>query len=595
MAITDETIAEVRAKADIVKVASQFMQLKPSGRRYTALCPFHGEKTPSFSINAQEGLYHCFGCGVSGDTITLVRELQHMDFVEAIEWLAGQSGVTVRYTEQGQGEHRQRKARLTAALEKAVDWYHERLLHGRDAGAARAYLRQRGFDGASVRQWRLGWAPDDWDLLCRHLDLPDKVLVDTGLGFVNRARRQQDFFRARLLFPIFDPQDHPIGFGGRKLPGTEGPKYRNTGQTPLYDKSKVLYGLNWAKTDVVKAEEVIICEGYTDVIGFFDVGIPRAVATCGTSLTEDHVRTLKRFANRLVLAFDPDAAGAAAAERVYAWEQAHELEVVVADLPAGQDPGDLARSDPDRLRAAVEAPTPFLGFRVQRALAGGRLDTPEGRARTAEAALDVIREHPSDFVRDQYVMEVADRCRIDVGRLRSSLAGPGGAAARRGRLVVEDRPRREVRSDAPELVALRLAVDSDHRSEMLPLLHEVLFADDAHAVAFRALRDADGDLHAAIEAADADTAALLQRLAAEEETGVPADVRRVLLRLQAERELRIVNNEARAASEDDLARMVALQTWLKDRMEAVAPDARSEREVEDQLLTWLAERAEERT
>lgn len=591
MAITDETIAEVRAKADIVKVASQFMQLKPSGRRYSALCPFHGEKTPSFSINAQEGLYHCFGCGVSGDTITLVRELQHLDFVEAIEWLAGQSGVTVRYTEQGQGEHRQRKARLTGALEKAVDWYHERLLHGRDAGAARAYLRQRGFDGESVRRYRLGWAPDDWDLLCRHLDLPDKVLVDTGLGFVNRARRQQDFFRGRVLFPIFDPQDHPIGFGGRKLPGTDGPKYRNTGQTPLYDKSKVLYGLNWAKADVVKAEEVIICEGYTDVIGFFDVGIPRAVATCGTSLTEDHVRTLKRFANRLVLAFDPDAAGAAAAERVYAWEQAHELEVVVADLPAGEDPGDLARSDPDRLRAAVEAPTPFLGFRVQRALAGGRLDTPEGRARTAEAALDVIREHPSDFVRDQYVMEVADRCRIDVERLRSSLAGP---AARRPRLVAEGRPRREVRSDAPELVALRLAVDADHRSEMLPLLHEVLFADDVHAVAFRALRDADGDLHAAIDAADPDTAALLLRLAAEEETGVPADVRRVLLRLEGQREVARLRGRLRGATEEQAAALNPLLAWLLTRLEAVAPDARPEREVEDQLLTWLAQRSEER-
>src|SRR5690606_5339524 len=130
-------------------------------------------------------------------------------------------------------------------------------------------------DGDTVRHYRLGWAPDDWDQLCRHLDLPDKVLVDTGLGFINRARRQQDFFRGRVLFPIFDAQDRAIGFGGRIMPGQEGPKYRNTGQTPLYDKSKVLYGLNWAKSDVVKAEEVIVCEGYTDVIGFADAGVPR--------------------------------------------------------------------------------------------------------------------------------------------------------------------------------------------------------------------------------------------------------------------------------------------------------------------------------
>lgn len=590
MAITDESVAEVRARADIVAVASQFMQVKKVGRRWTGLCPFHGEKTPSFSINAEDGLYYCFGCQAKGDTIAFVRELQHLDFVEAVEWLAGQSGVTVRYTEAGQGESRKRRTILTEAVEAAVEWYHQRLLTGRDAGAARRYLRERGFDGDGVRRYKLGWAPDDWDALSRHLGLSDKVLVDSGLGFVNRARRQQDFFRGRVLFPIFDPQDHAIGFGGRKLPDADGPKYRNTGQSVLYDKSKVLYGLNWAKSDVVKAEEVIICEGYTDVIGFFDVGVPRAVATCGTSLTEDHVRTLRRFARRLVLAFDPDAAGAAAAERVYAWEQAHELEVVVADLPPGQDPGDLARSDPDRLRAAVASPTPFLGFRVERALAAGRLDTPEGRARTAEAALDVIAEHPSDFVRDQYVMEVADRCRIDVDRLRTGLR-PG----RRARVTAAPAPRRAARAEDPELIALRLAVDAEHRDEMLPLLHEVLFADDQHAVAFRALRDADGDLHRAITDADADTAELLQRLAAEDETGVPRDVRRVLLRARGQREVARLRSELRGAPDDVARDLHPVLAWLLTRLEAVALDARPERATEDQLLTWLAERAEERS
>ncbi|HEV7720052.1 MAG TPA: CHC2 zinc finger domain-containing protein, partial [Iamia sp.] len=163
MGITDETVAEVRAKSDIVHIAQNFMQLKKVGRRYTGLCPFHGEKTPSFSVNAEDGLYYCFGCQAKGDTITLVRELQHLDFAEAIEWLASQCGVQVRYTERGQGERRERKAHLHAALERAVAWYHDRLLTGRDAGAARAYLRQRGFDGESVRRYRLGWAPDDWD------------------------------------------------------------------------------------------------------------------------------------------------------------------------------------------------------------------------------------------------------------------------------------------------------------------------------------------------------------------------------------------------------------------------------------------------
>lgn len=587
MAIVDDDVATVRNRTDMVAVASQFMQVKRVGRRWMALCPFHGEKTPSFSVNADEKLFYCFGCQAKGDVIDLVRELQHLDFVGAVEWLAGQCGVTLRYTEKGQGESRKRKTILSEALVAAVDWYHQRLLTGPDAGAARAYLRHRGFDGDTVRRYRLGWAPDDWDPLARHLRLDDKVLADTGLGFLNRRRRQQDFFRGRVLFPIFDPQDNPIGFGGRILPGIDGPKYLNTGQTLLYDKTKVLYGLNWAKEPVVKADEVIICEGYTDVIGFADAGVPRAVATCGTSLTEEHVRILKRFARRVVLAFDPDAAGKAAAERVYAWERTHELEVAVADLPVGQDPGDLARSDPERLRAAVAEPAPFLGFRVARALSEGRTATPEGRARTAASAIEVIREHPDEFVRDQYVMQVADRCQIDVDRLRASLRT--GARPR----LASEAPRRRPTVDNPETVALRLAVDAEHRAAMLPLLHEVLFTDDLHAVAFRALRDAGGDLHAAIEAADPVAADLLQRLAAEDETGDPADVRRLLLRLEGWREVERLRVDLRAAGDPEAVH--PLIQWLLVRLEAVSPDARSERGAEDQLLTWLAERAEERS
>lgn len=587
MGIVDDDIATVRDRTDMVAVASQFMQVKRVGTRWVGLCPFHGEKTPSFSINPTEKLYYCFGCQAKGDVITLVRELQHTDFVGAVEWLAGQCGVQLRYTDKGQGESRKRRSLLVGALERAVDFYHDRLLTGPEAGPARAYLRQRGFDGETVRRFRVGWAPDDWDQLARHLRLPDKDLVDTGLGFVNRRRRQQDFFRGRVLFPIFDAQGSPIGFGGRVLPGGDGPKYRNTGQTPLYDKSKVLYGLNWAKDAAVKADEVIVCEGYTDVVGFASAGLTQAVATCGTSLTEEHVRMLKRFARRLVLAFDPDAAGAAAAERVYAWEQAHDLEVVVADLPAGEDPGDLARSDPDRLRAAVEDPTPFLGFRVGRALAAGRTDSPEGRARTAQAALEVIREHPSELIRDQYVMEVADECRIDVDRLRASLRT--GAHPR----PVDPSPRRRTGADTPETVALRLAVDADHRPTMLPLLHEVLFADDLHAAAFRALREADGDLHAALDAADPGASELLVRLAAEEATGDPEDSRRTLLRLEGLREVDRLRRELRR--DGDPAALQPLLAWLLVRLEEVRPDNRPAREVEDQLLGWLADRAEERS
>src|SRR4051812_11363084 len=261
------------------------MQLKKSGRRYTGLCPFHAEKTGSFNLNAEAGLWKCFGCDKKGDIITFVREIEHLDFAAAVEWLAAKSGVQLRYTQKGEGEGRKERQRLVDAMTAAVEWYHDRLLHAPDAGPARSYLRARGFDGDQVRRYRLGWAPDAWDALTRGLGFSESVLKGTGLGYVNSIGRRQDFFRARILFPIYDVQGDPVAFGGRKLDGAEGPKYLNIAETRLYQKSKVLYGLNWSKEDAVHADEVIVCEGYTDVIGFAVAGLPRAVAPCGTSLT----------------------------------------------------------------------------------------------------------------------------------------------------------------------------------------------------------------------------------------------------------------------------------------------------------------------
>ncbi len=592
MGILDEDVARVREAADFVAIAGQFMQLKRVGRRWVGLCPFHGEKTPSFSVNGEQGLFYCFGCQKKGDVITFVREVEHLDFVGAVEYLAARTGVAVRSTDKRQDEHRREKQRLTEALSAAVTWYHERLLSGPDAGAARRYLRERGFDGEHVRRYQLGWAPDDWDALARALQLPDKVLQASGLGFLNRRHRAQDFFRARLLFPIFDPQGAPVGFGGRALPGAEGPKYRNTPETRLYSKSKVLYGLNWVKDEVVRADEVVVCEGYTDVMGLAAAGVPRAVATCGTSLTEEHVRLLKRFASRVVLAFDPDAAGQAAAERVYEWEREHTIDVAIADLPPGQDPGELFRSDSERLRKAVEQAVPFLGFRVQRALAAGRLGSPEGRARAAEAALAVIAEHPDELVRDQYVMAVADRCRLDADRLRAGLrrggrprvesTGPTGTGARPGR------PAR----DSNESRALRLAVDAEGGPAMRALLADVLFADTLHLNAWRALGDADGDVHTAVASADPAAAELLQRLAVQDAIDEPRDIRRALLREAAMRCRADLEHDARHAA--DPGSFVPAIAWLQEQVEAIAPDARPSQELEDQLLAWLADRAEER-
>jgi len=607
MGILADDIARVRAATDFVAVASEHIALKRVGRRWVGLCPFHTEKSGSFSVNAEEGLYYCFGCGAGGDAIRFVQEVEHLDFADAVERLAARAGIQVHYDTVAVSQERQRRTTLLEAVERAVEWYHQRLLTGRDAAPARSYLRSRGYDGDVVRSYRLGWAPDDWDQLSKALHLSSDVLSDAGLGRINKIGRQQDEFRARLLFPIFDVRGDAIAFGGRALPGADGPKYKNSPESVLYAKSRTLYGLNWAKGPIVEAGEVVVCEGYTDVIGLAAVGRPRAVATCGTALTEDHFRVLKNFARRVVLAYDADAAGQNAAARFYEWERRFEVDIAVAALPAGSDPGALAASDPDALRAAVDDARPFLAFRVERATAGVELRTAEGRAKAAEAAMAVVREHPSDLVRDQYVMQVADRVRIPADRLRRlldarSAAPPPEAGGRRlagARSAAGEGPQSQQAGSRPpeperwwpEREALRVAVH--HPERVASRLHEVLFTDPTIVAAYRALCRAT-TLHeaieGAIEGAEPAAAALLQRLAVEDDESDPDDVMARLAREAANRA--IADLEAGARQSADPRSYAEDVNWLKWTVEELFDQA-TVTEATGRLVLWLVDRFEE--
>jgi DNA primase len=598
--IVDEDIVAVRAATDLVAVVSKYTQLRRSGQRWVGLCPFHGEKTPSFNVNQELGLYRCWGCQVRGDAISFVREIEHLDFVAAVELLAGWAGITLRYSDRDEGEGRKRRARLSAAVQQAVDWYHERLLSAPDASAARKYLRERGLTGDEVRAFRIGWAPEGWDTMVKALRLPDDIVRDSGLGYLNRNGRQTDAFRGRILFPIFDANGDAVGFGGRVMPGGEGPKYKNTPETALYQKSKLLNALNWSKARIVTDDRAIVCEGYTDVIGFARAGLPAAVATCGTALTEDHIRLLRRYAHHLVLAFDADAAGQAAAERFYQWERDHDLEVRVADLPPGVDPADLADSDPERLAAAVEQARPFLRFRIDRVLSAADLGSVEGRARAAEAAVDAIREHPSDGVRDQYLMEVAGRCRIEPETLRAMLARPAlpkepereRADRRATASPVEPAPPVRVRlneeRDNPELEVLRHVVHAWEGVE--PWVHyEELFVGDLHARAFAALM-ASPTVPEAIAAADPAVADLLGRLATEEVQSKPFDAVVRMLTETARHEVRMLRTQI-AAEPDDLE-LLRVQHWLTQIIDQLRDEHSSGAAVE-QLVAWLGSKGEE--
>lgn len=609
VAILEEDVARVRAETDFVAVASEHIALRRSGRRWVGLCPFHSEKTPSFSVNAEEGLYYCFGCQAHGDVIGFVREVEHLDFVEAVERLAARTGIQLRYDQRQGGQDGRRTTALIEAMEKAVDYYHHQLLSGPGSAAARRYLReQRGYDGEVVRTFKLGWAPDEWDALSRALKLPDEVMRASGLGYVNDRGRRRDAFRARLMFPIFDSGGRPVAFGGRILPGAsfDGPKYKNSAESAIYSKNRVLYGLNWAKSGIVSSKEVVVCEGYTDVIGMFLAGVPRAVATCGTALAEGHFRLLKNFARRVVLAYDADTAGQTAAEKFHEWERQYEMDIAVAALPAGADPGDVARQDPEQLRRAVEGALPFLGFRVERVLGARRLTTPEARARAAEDALAVICEHPNDLVRDQYLMAVSERCRVDITELRR-MAADGGflrtVRARRNHPVRVGAPAdagpprasaaqtpagpRRLRQSGVERDALRLAV---HRpEEVADRLNASLFTDPVHRSAYLALAAA-ATLHQAMESAEAEAAGLMARLAVEDSEEDADETMATLAWQAASRAVARLESESRI-SEDRFAEIAQTLGWLKLQMESLSDEAERV-EASRRLVAWLAERGE---
>ena len=582
MGIVADDIAKVRAATDLVAVIAEHTEIKRSGRQWMARCPLHGERTPSLSVSPDKGVYYCFGCQRSGDAITFVREIEGLDFAGAVEMLAARAGIQLHYDSRDEGAARSRRKRLLEAVEKARDFYHQRLLDGRDAGPARHYLRSRGYDGDLVRRWKIGWAPDGGEVLARYLRLSDEDLRDSGLGRINSRGRQYDFFRGRVLFPISDERGDVVGFGGRVMPDADGPKYLNTSaEARVYDKSRVLYGLHEHRRQIVKEGQAVVCEGYTDVIGCAEAGIELAVATCGTALTEDHIRLLKRFsAGKLVLAFDADAAGAAAAARVYAWERRFELEVLVADLPDGRDPGDLGRSDPGELQRAVRDAVPLLQFRVDRALSGADLATIESRARSAERAVSVVNEHPDPMVRDPSVVAIAERCHVDPDHLRRyASGGPSMAPDDDGSVAAPADERL-----TPEDEALQLAI---HRpDDVANWLDATLFGNPVNREAYEALVS-ECDIPAAADRVSSRAARLLHRLAVDSGT---AGVDDVLARIALIATRRAMNDLRRtAASADDPALLQQCNqslVWLKTQSERL--DERNIRaDALAGLLPWL--------
>jgi DNA primase len=491
-----DDIEQVRAATDLVELVGEVTKVTRSGRAVVAVCPFHQEKAPSLSIDPARGLYHCFGCGKSGDLFRFVQETQAVDFNDAVELLARRSGIVLQRDPEAARRRSKREA-LIAAVEKAVGFYHLRLRSAPDAATARAYLRGRGYEGEEVGEFRLGYSPPSGDALVGFLrdeGVPEEVMIAAGLCARGRTGRLFDRFRDRVMFPIFDLRGDPVGFGARLLAG-EGPKYLNSPDSAIYQKSRLLYGLNWAKADIVRHGEAVVVEGYTDVMSLARSGLGTAVATCGTALGVEHLDLLRRFTGRVVLMFDADEAGVGASLRGFEHSVPGDLDLRVALLPVGRDPADLVASgETDAIREAIGASVPLLGFRIEKELERFDLGEAEARGRAVRAAAALVARHPDEVARHEYAVEVARATGVALEVVTSAVEQAAHSVQGQGRpgaslLVAEPLSGQE--KAERDLLRLMLANHPDIRGAGID---ESLFTDRGHQAAFRLLWPALEDL-----------------------------------------------------------------------------------------------------
>ncbi|PWI18567.1 DNA primase [Streptomyces sp. Act143] len=417
--INDDDVKAVRDAVPIDAVVSEYLQLRNAGGgNLKGLCPFHDEKSPSFQVSPSKGLFHCFGCQEGGDTITFVMKVDHLSFSEAVERLAAQAGITLRYEEGGYNPAHQRgeRIRLVEAHKIAADWYVEQLATSPEADTGRKFLAERGFDQSAAEHFSVGYSPQGWDHLTRYLrgkGFTDKELLLSGLSQEGR-RGPIDRFRGRLMWPIRDIGGDVVGFGARKLyEADNGPKYLNTPDTAIYKKSQVLYGIDLAKKDIAKASRAVVVEGYTDVMACHLAGVTTAIATCGTAFGGDHIKILRRLlmdngSARVIFTFDGDAAGQKAALRAFEDDQKFAAETYIAIAPDGMDPCELRLAKGDEAVAdLVEPRTPLFEFALRQIVVRYDLDTPAGRAAALDEAAPIVARIKNSGAQHEVAVQLA--------------------------------------------------------------------------------------------------------------------------------------------------------------------------------------------
>jgi DNA primase len=431
---TRDSIDRLRDAVDMVELVGAKTDLRRVGSRFTGLCPFHDERTPSFSVNAADKLFYCFGCQAKGDAIGFVEQAEGLDFVDAVEMLADRYGIQMEREDDDPRaeERRRRRARLHSLLDRAARYYSTYLWEAAEATAAREYLAGRGLSEEILREFRIGYSPSAWDRMivrAQEGGFRQEELMAAGLAQRGRQGGIYDRFRSRIMFPLADRRGQVLGFGARSMGEGRGPKYLNSSENDVYHKGRQLFGIDVARAHAAKSGRIVVAEGYTDVLALHQAGIRESVAIMGTALTAEQMAELSKAANLVILALDADRSGQEAMLRAARTGGGVTLRVV--EMPPGKDPADLiAAGEADSFRQRLDSAVPITQFQVRRVLADADLDSPAGRDRALEEAARLIAEQTTEgsAMRDQLVREAADR--LDVPLEYVTGAAPRAPAPR---------------------------------------------------------------------------------------------------------------------------------------------------------------------
>jgi DNA primase len=422
--MTGSPVQEIKSRLDIIDILQEYITLKPAGtHNFKALCPFHNEKTASFVVSKDKQIWHCFGCSKGGDIFTFVQEYEGMSFPEALRHLANRAGVKIVHQDPALVSQ---KTRLLDLLNLTARFYQEYLLKNDKAGVARRYLDDRGVSSDTIDQFKIGYSPDSWDETKKFLlqrGYNEKEISASGLLVKNETKNSfYDRFRGRLMFPIFDHNGNVVGFSARILKkDEEGAKYINSPQTIVYDKSQIVYGLNFAKQWIKKEDLTVVVEGQMDVVSSHQAGITNVVASSGTALTQQQLKLLKRYSNKLALSFDADLAGENAAKRGIETALSMEMEIRVISVPHGKDPDECIKNNPNDWKSAILNAQEFMQYYFNQTFSKFDLDKVQDQKKARDILLPIIKKISDPIEQTFWLKKLSNKLDVDESILRKNL------------------------------------------------------------------------------------------------------------------------------------------------------------------------------